>query len=304
MLRALLQHNVGRGGPLRWAGGVWMAALLAAGLASACVDYLPIDVVDGESVPVVLALVEAGQDSVFVALGRSGPGTAAGPASGATLALTTPAGVTDLREVDPVAFDCGVPEGFSCYVGALPAALAPGDSASLSGVFAEGEQIAAGTRIPDVPVRLDGHAPGDTVRWVDRIGEAPILELLPGSERISQRDSVLDATWWDGGEQGACPQPAPFNPRFDLRGGIYFGPLHVLLADPRCDGVQRTQWDSLSTSLVLLGFDTNATEWYARDGTFWRSEGARWGVEGALGFFGSVTPGAFVLRVVARSVQP
>jgi len=290
-------------------GGTWVRTAVGTFstllVALACVDYMPIGVPGEESFPVVLALVQAGEDSVFVALGRSGPGTTGGPEPGADLELVTAAGTVPLRQVDPAALACHAPDGFSCYVAALPAPVAPGDSARLTGRLAGGAAVVAATRVPDVPpLRLDGHAPGDTVRWVDRLGQPPVLEIPPGSGRIAQRDSVLQTTWWDGAREEVCTQAPPLNPLIDLRGGIYFGPLVLLLSDPVCDGVRRTSWDSLATSITFLGFDANATRWHRREPEFWRSEGGRWGVDGAVGFFGSMTPAVFTLRVLARSTQP
>lgn len=284
----------------------WGAAALLPFVAAACIDYLAIDGVGNqESVPVLLGLLTAGEDSVFVALGRSGPGTATGPEPGASLALTTPAGVFPLVEVDPEGLACGVPDGFSCYVAELPIPLAPGDSARVRGTLIGGTEVVAATQLPPAPpVRLAGHPPGDTVRYVDRSDQEPVLEVASGGDWVSLRDTAFAVTWWRDGEQGVCPSPIYFLAGWNLRVPLFSGPPAVTLNDPRCDGLPLTDWDSLAAPVVFLGFDAHASRWYEQTGELWRSEGDRWGVEGAFGFLGSATPAAFVLHLTARPTSP
>ena len=272
----------------------------------ACVDYVAIDGIPDEApVPVVLALLVAGDDSVFVSLGRSGPGTASGPEPGASLTLVTPAGRVPLREVDPLALACGAPDGFSCYVAVPPEPLAPGDSVRAEGTFAGGGEVDAATLLPQVPpILLDGHTPGDTVRYVDRSGQEPLLEVAPGPGWVTLRDTVFSVTWWKGGEGGSCSLPAYHLARRNLRGDFSLGPSRLGLNNPFCGGEQLLGWDSLAAPVVFLGFDVHATHWYEQRGEFWRDEGEAWGVEGALGFFGSATPAVFMLHVTARPSSP
>jgi hypothetical protein len=279
------------------------ACALAVGI-SGCIDYLSVE--GGASMPVVLGVVLAGADSVFVLVGRAGPGTATGPEHDATLTLGSRWGSVPMVESDESPAVCGSEWDFSCYVAALPGPLEPGQTLTLVGTLFSGAKVEAATTVPAVPgVRVSGHAGGGTVRWVERFDTALLIEVPAGDGRIALHDSIVPATWWRDGERRVCPARVTSPPwNFDLRALSTFTPPYLYLAGPECDGVPVVDWDSLEAPMSFLGYDANATRWYGQRGVFWPDEGDGGGIEGALGVFGSATPVDFLLHITARQAAP
>jgi len=282
---------------LRRAVGVLLTTLVG----GACTRY--IDEPGGAAVPVVLSIVVAGADSAFVALGRSGPGTATGPERGAALSLEARGRTLPLAEIPGEGSFCGGPDGFTCYVSALPEPLASGDVVLLRGTLSSGEEVHGSTQVPPVPpVEVGFHLPGDTVRFTEGAATPPTLLVRGGTGRVAGRDTMAMASYWAGGSRSVCSVRVLFpNPRVDLRALPSQAAWPVSVSAPVCGGRAVTEWDSLTAPLVVLGFDAHATAWYDTDGEFWPAEATTRGVQGAVGVFGSATPASFVLHVTARS---
>lgn len=260
-----------------------------------CVNY--ITSLEGEATPALFGIVVAGADSVFLAVGNSGPGFATAPEPGARLVLTTPGGAVALTE-SPDA-DCGVPSSYTCYSADLLEAVPPGAVVGVSGTLASGMAVSGEARTPDTPkILVGGRTPEETVRTTSFAENPPTLDAGDGPARFVLAKSTLDASVWTPDGLRHCSLEVDF-PHAGLDFRMLSASPGLVVEDPRCEGQQLSAWDSASATLTFLAYDENVAGWYSTRGGVPPEEVA-WGVEGALGLFGAATPARFTLLVEPR----
>lgn len=261
-------------------------------LASAACERV-VSVEPGGSATVLVGVVVAGADSVFVRAGRIEDGTERHPEPGAHLTVDVD-GLSVVLEEGP-AGSCGVPDPFSCYRGHLPARPETGSRVVLEGELASGRPVWGEALVPPPPpVTAEGAGPGDTVRAGPvRMARVQLLGLLDAPFRVTVADTAVTATVWAGTEALACdvrlPGPPPDR---DLR-----RVLGAALSShpPRCPDPEMA-WDSMAVPVTLLGYDASFTAWSAAP--FQPQAGTTtYGLDGAQGVLGAASPRSFVLVV-------
>jgi hypothetical protein len=116
-------------------------------LLAGCIDHLPLE--NQRETIVLIGVVVAGADSVFIALGRTGSAIAVAAESGAHLTLTID-GLDQPLEEGP-AGACGGPTEFTCYRAGLDGRARPGNTLRLRGTLASGVELQGDALVPDVP---------------------------------------------------------------------------------------------------------------------------------------------------------
>jgi hypothetical protein len=257
----------------------------------ACTSVSEVDVPG--TATVLIGVVAAGADSVFVTIGNTF-GSSLTPEPGALLSLSGHAFEVMLDEREQG--ECGGPIEFSCYAAAVEPPVKPNQLVRIQGRLPDGREISGETVVPGPPlVTVEGALAGDTIRYGSvqaRQISPEILGTRDEPNRLGVAGPLVTATVWSGSQNRRCSVAVLPPPNIDLR-DPQFTRIGMRIHAPVC-GEPTAAWDSMAVPFTVLAFDDNFTEWAAAEPGGPAGDGS-FGVSGLHGVFGSATPRTFIV---------